>query len=80
MMGFWGQEWKVCEYCQVLSVGFVGARIALSSALASLTHIRSGCQGGLRFISQSKATFFGQRGESHRLSLEVPALEQPEIA
>lgn len=63
----------------MLSVGFVGARMALSSGLTSLARVGSGCQGGLRLISQGKATFFGQRGESHRLPLGVPALEQPEI-
>lgn len=40
----------------------------------------SGCQGGLRLVLPGKAVVFGQRGESHMLSLEVPALEQPEIA
>lgn len=78
-MGFWGQEWKVCGYCQILSVGFVSARMAVSSGLTSLIHIGSGCQDGLRLVSQSKAIFFGQRGEPHMLSLEIPALEQPEI-
>jgi len=47
--------------------------------MAIIIRVQGGCQGGLGLTSQGKATFFCQMGESHRLSLEAPALWQPEI-
>lgn len=80
MMGIWEQELAIWGYCQIFS-GWV--HWCEEDVVLWAGHHRScvwgGCQDGLRLLSQGKATFFSQIGESHRLSLEAPALGQPEI-